>query len=51
MKCKYFELIKSKEKDELDDYYCWHPKNMESECEFAICPLSNLRRERRFRNE
>ena len=40
--CKYFELRQSINKRELDKYYCWHPKNMESECEYASCPLKKV---------
>ena len=40
--CKHFELQKSTDEKELDKYYCWHPKNMESECEYTSCPLKKL---------
>lgn len=36
--CKFFELIKSIDKQELDKYYCRHKDNLESECEYASCP-------------
>ena len=39
-KCEYFELKKPIDKRELDMYYCGHEENMESECEYASCPLS-----------
>ena len=38
-KCEYFELKKPIDRRELDKYYCNHEENMESECEFASCPL------------
>lgn len=38
-KCEYFELKKPIDKRELDKYYCGHEENMESECEYASCPL------------
>lgn len=38
-KCEYFELKKPIDKRELDMYYCGHEENMESECEYASCPL------------
>ena len=37
--CEYFKLIKTIGTGELDKYYCGHEENMESECEYASCPL------------
>ena len=38
--CRHFKLIKAIDEGELDKYYCGHVDNMESDCEYASCPLN-----------